>query len=52
MIDYLAAERGLTRDEAYVLCSLAADIRIAEVVDVPHMLVSVHIPKGIFAAKP
>jgi len=48
MVDYLEAEHGLDRTEAYVLCSLVADLKIAEVVDAPHMLVSVHISKKIF----
>ena len=48
MVDYLEAEHGLTRTEAYVLCSLSADLKIAEVVDAPNMLVSVHISKKIF----
>ncbi|MFQ5350083.1 MAG: acetamidase/formamidase family protein [Thermoanaerobaculia bacterium] len=48
MIDYLVEERGLTRDDAYVLCSLAGDLKISEVVDVPHVLVSMHMPKAIF----
>jgi acetamidase/formamidase len=48
MVDYLEAEHGLDRTEAYVLCSLAGDLKIAEVVDAPHMLVSVHISKKIF----
>ncbi len=48
MIDYLVAERGLTPEEAYVLCSLAGDLKISETVDVPHMLVSMHMPKAIF----
>ena len=48
MIDYLVAEHGLTPEEAYVLCSLAGDLKISETVDVPHMLVSMHMPKGIF----
>lgn len=48
MIDYLVAEHGLTREEAYVLCSLAGDLKISETVDVPHMLVSMHMPKSIF----
>jgi len=47
MIDYLKAEHGLTTDEAYALCSLAGDLKIAEVVDLPHMLVTMHLPKGI-----
>ncbi|MEZ4588216.1 MAG: acetamidase/formamidase family protein [Gemmatimonadales bacterium] len=47
MIDYLVAEHGLDRTEAYVLCSLAGDLKISEVVDVPHVLVSMHIPKRV-----
>jgi len=47
MIDYLEQEHGLPRPEAYMLCSLAGDLRIAEVVDVPHMLVAMHIPKEV-----
>jgi len=48
MIDYLEVEHGMDRTEAYVLCSLAGDLKIAEVVDMPHMLVTMHIPKAIF----
>jgi len=48
MMDYLEAERGLTRVEAYMLCSLAGDLHIAETVDVPHMLVTMHMPKSVF----
>lgn len=48
MIDYLAAERDMSRQEAYVLSSLAADLHIAETVDVPHMLVTMHVPKNLF----
>ena len=33
MIDFLVAEKGMSRDEAYVLCSLAADLRVTQVVD-------------------
>jgi acetamidase/formamidase len=48
MIEYLVAEKGLSREEAYMLCSLAGDLKIAETVDVPHMLVTMHMPKDIF----
>ncbi|HET8865909.1 MAG TPA: acetamidase/formamidase family protein [Gracilimonas sp.] len=48
MIDYLEEEKGMSREDAYALCSLAGDLKIAEVVDVPHMLVSMHMPKDIF----
>lgn len=47
MIEYLVEEHGLTEQEAYVLSSLAADLKIAEVVDVPHVLVAMHIPKAV-----
>lgn len=47
MIDYLEAEHGLPRHEAYVLASLAADLKISETVDMPHYLVSMHIPKAV-----
>jgi len=47
MIDYLTAEHGLTPEEAYILCSIAGDLKISEVVDVPHMLVSMHMPKAV-----
>ena len=47
MIDYLVAEHGMDRQDAYALCSLAGDLKIAEVVDVPHMLVSMHMPKEV-----
>jgi acetamidase/formamidase len=49
MIEYLTATKGLNRDQAYMLCSLAGDLKIAETVDVPHMLVTMHMPKRIFA---
>ena len=47
MVDYLEEEHGLDRADAYVLCSLAGDLRIAEVVDAPHMLVSMHMSKKV-----
>ena len=33
MIDFLVAEKGLGRDDAYMLCSLAADLRVTQLVD-------------------
>ncbi len=47
MIDYLVQQQGMDRMEAYVLCSLAGDLKISEVVDVPHVLVSMHLPKDL-----
>ena len=47
MIEYLQNEHGLSQLEAYALCSLAGDLKIAETVDVPHMLVAMHISKEV-----
>ena len=33
LIDFLVAEKGLSRDDAYTLCSLAADLHVTQVVD-------------------
>ncbi len=51
MVDYLEAEHSLSREEAYVLCSLAGDLHIAEVVDVPNMLVTMHMSKKVLGIK-
>jgi acetamidase/formamidase len=47
MVEYLQSEHGLSTDEAYALCSLAGDLKIAEVVDMPHMLVTMHLSKKV-----
>jgi acetamidase/formamidase len=47
-IDYLVAERGLTRPEAYVLCSVAVDLKISQLVDMPNYTVSAYLPLSIF----
>jgi formamidase len=49
MIDLLADERGLSRQQAYVLCSVAVDLRISNVVDVPNYVVSALLPEHVFA---
>lgn len=51
MIDYLVAEHGLNKNEAYALCSLAGDLKIAEVVDVPNVLVTMHMSKEVLGIK-
>jgi acetamidase/formamidase len=48
MIDWLVADQGVSPHEAYVLCSVAGDLKISEVVDVPHWVVSMTLPRGIF----
>jgi formamidase len=49
MIDLLVDERGLSREQAYVLCSVAVDLRISNVVDVPNYVVSALLPEEVFA---
>ncbi|MBH11132.1 MAG: acetamidase [Candidatus Marinimicrobia bacterium] len=46
MVDHLSSNYDLTEEEAYMLCSLVGDLKIAEVVDVPNMLVTMHFPKS------
>jgi len=48
MIEYLVVERGYTDQQAYAICSVAVDLRISEVVDVPNFLVSAFLPLDIF----
>jgi acetamidase/formamidase len=48
MIQWLVATKGLTRHEAYVLTSVAADLKLAEVVDMPNHAVTMSIPLNLF----
>jgi len=48
MIDHLVRERGFSREEAYIICSVAADLKISEIVDAPNWIVSAFIPESIF----
>jgi formamidase len=45
---WLTATRGLGPEEAYVLMSVAAELRMSEVVDAPNALVSAALPLDIF----
>jgi len=47
MIDILQ-ERGYSKEQAYCICSVAVDLRISNVVDVPNFVVSAILPEGIF----
>jgi acetamidase/formamidase len=49
MIDHLERSKGLSRSDAYMLCSVAVDLKICEIVDVPHWLVGAFLPQRIFA---
>jgi formamidase len=47
MLDLLQ-ERGWTREQAYIISSVAVDLRVSNVVDVPNYVVSAFLPEGIF----
>ena len=48
MIDHLVRHRGVSREEAYILCSVAVDLKISEIVDAPNWIVSAFLPEDIF----
>ncbi|MGH8868144.1 MAG: acetamidase/formamidase family protein [Actinomycetes bacterium] len=48
MIDHLQAEYGLSRQQAYALCSVAVDLKVSELVDVPNFVVSAFLPLALF----
>lgn len=48
MIDLLAATQGMRPIDAYLLCSVCADLRISEIVDQPNWLVSCYFPRVVF----
>jgi formamidase len=48
LVDYLMNERALGEGQALVLTSVAADLRISEIVNVPNVLVSAVLPLDVF----
>ena len=51
MIDYIAAEYGYDRTQAYMIASVAVDLRIAQLVDVPNVGATAILPLDIFTNK-
>ncbi len=47
MIELLCA-RGWTREQAYIICSVAVDLKISNAVDLPNVTVSAFLPEDIF----
>ncbi|KZV92495.1 Acetamidase/Formamidase [Exidia glandulosa HHB12029] len=47
MFGYLVSQHGFEREDAYILCSVAADLRLHEVVDMPNYLVGMMMPKSV-----
>jgi acetamidase/formamidase len=48
MIDWLGREHGITAADSYMLTSIAVDLRISEIVDMPNYTVTAHCPLAIF----
>lgn len=48
MIDYISEEYGYTKEQAYIIASVAVDLRIGQVVDSPNVGVTAILPLDIF----
>jgi acetamidase/formamidase len=48
MIDWLGREHGISAVDAYLLTSVAIDLRISEIVDMPNVIVTAHCPLSMF----
>lgn len=48
MVDHIATSYDLGREDAYLLCSLAVDLKISEIVDAGQYIVSALLPEAIF----
>ncbi len=44
----LLGERGYSAEQAYAICSVAVDLRISNIVDLPNVTVSAFLPEDIF----
>lgn len=51
MIDYLMREYSLSAADAYMLCSVAVDLKLCEVVDMPNYVVGAFLPMSLFTAR-
>jgi acetamidase/formamidase len=48
MIEHLSSSYGLSPQDAYVLASVAVDLKISQVVDAPNWIVSAFLPLALF----
>ena len=44
----LLRERGWSKEQAYVICSVAVDLKVTNIVDLPNVTVSAFLPEDIF----
>jgi len=48
MIDHIVANHGLTAEQAYILSSVAVDLRVGQVVDVPNYVMTAVLNEDVF----
>jgi formamidase len=48
MIDYIQREHDLSAEQAYILASVAVDLRVGQVVDVPNYVVTAVLNLDVF----
>ena len=48
LVDHIRERYGRSREEAYAIASVAGDLRIHEIVDVPNWVVGAFLPEAIF----
>jgi formamidase len=51
MLDYIVTEYGYDRAQAYIIASVAVDLRIGQLVDVPNVGVTALLPLDIFVSE-
>ena len=47
MVELLSRRTGMSAVDAYMLCSVAGDLRISEIVDQPNWVVSFYFPRMV-----
>src|SRR3954451_2028773 len=50
MIDHITDVSSLSREDAYLLCSLCVDLKISEIVDAGEWIVSALLPEAVFTS--
>src|SRR5215210_5286874 len=50
MIDHITGRTSLSREDAYLLCSLCVDLKISEIVDAGEYVVSALLPEAVLTA--
>ena len=48
MLDYIQRQYGLSAEQAYILASVAVDLRVGQVVDVPNYIVTAVLNEDVF----